>query len=247
MSGNILEIKNLNLFYHEMEIVQDVSLHVDRNEFVSLLGPSGCGKSTIFNVISGLVIPEKGQVLFNGENTVGKVGNVSYMYQKDLLLEWRKIIDNVILPLTLSGMKKNEAYEKVLPYFDIFQLTGFEYHYPSQLSGGMRQRAALMRTYMCGKSMLLLDEPFGSLDAMTKLNMQKWLKDVQKKFESSVFFITHDIDEAIYLSDRIYVLSSRPASVIDEIRIDLDKTDFLRCTTSPEFNEIKKTIMELLQ
>lgn len=240
---NKLEVKGLYSVYESLEVLDNINIHVDEGEFVSIIGPSGCGKSTLFHHIAGLLKAETGEVWVNGKLVTGEKNHVSYMYQKDLLLPWRKVIDNVALPLEVNKIKKKVRLEKVKPYFTTFDLEGFEDYYPAQLSGGMKQRVALMRTYMCEKDIMLLDEPFGRLDAMTKGKMQQWLLQVSKKMKSSILFITHDIEEAIYLSDRIYVLSERPAKILKEIQVTLDKTDYVKCTTSEKFNALKAELI----
>ncbi|WP_034429496.1 ABC transporter ATP-binding protein [Caldisalinibacter kiritimatiensis] len=232
--------------FNNMLVVNNVSITLQENEFVSVIGPSGCGKSTIFNMIAGLIKPDSGDVFIDDEKYTGITGRVSYMYQKDLLLPWKKIIDNVSIPLIIKGHSKNEARKKVKDYFEVFGLSGFEYKYPFQLSGGMRQRAALMRTYMFSKDVILLDEPFGGLDAITKTKMQYWLLEVLEKLKASILFITHDIEEAIFLSDRIYILSDRPATIKKEIRIDLPKPRTQEILTSKEFNDLKRHVLNIL-
>jgi ABC-type nitrate/sulfonate/bicarbonate transport system ATPase subunit len=185
-------------------------------------------------------------VIIEGEGYTGKTGRVSYMYQKDLLLPWRKVIDNAALPLVIKGVKKQQARDTVKPFFKIFGLEGFEHKYPFQLSGGMRQRAALLRTYMFSKDIMLLDEPFGGLDAITRAKMHQWLLEVLQQLEASVLFITHDIEEAIFLSDRIYILSERPAFIKKEIRIDLKRPRTKEVLISKEFNDLKAEILSLL-
>jgi ABC-type nitrate/sulfonate/bicarbonate transport system ATPase subunit len=226
-----------------MPIIEDVSFYLDENEFVTLIGPSGCGKSTIFNMIAGIVPIEQGKVFIDGRDCTGEVGQVSYMYQKDLLLPWKKVIDNTILPLIIKGESVREARKKVIPYLKLFGLEGFEYKYPFQLSGGMRQRAALLRTYMFSKDIVLLDEPFGGLDAITRSKMQSWLLEVIEKVKASVLFVTHDIEEAIYLSDRIYVLTERPARIKAEVPIHLPRPREREIVTTTQFNRIKRHIL----
>ncbi|MBS4537267.1 ABC transporter ATP-binding protein [Clostridium sp. D2Q-11] len=243
---NKISIEGVTKSFEDLLIVDDVSISLKEKEFVSILGPSGSGKSTIFNIISGLMKPDTGKVYIEGKEFTGKTGRVSYMYQKDLLLPWKKIIDNVSIPLVIKGETMQDARKKVKKYFEIFGLEGFEDKYPHQLSGGMRQRASLLRTYMFSKDIILLDEPFGGLDAITKSKMQSWLLEILDKLEASIFFITHDIEEAIYLSDRIYILSDRPAVVKEEIKINLPKPRHEDIVTTHEFNEIKKHILNLL-
>ncbi len=238
-----LAIHGIDTSYEDLKVIDGIDMVLRQGEFVSVLGPSGCGKSTLFHIISGLLKPDEGKVFIDDEDVTGKTNLVSYMYQKDLLLPWKKIIDNVALPLRINGMSKKDSREKVAPYFADFGLEGFAHYYPHQLSGGMKQRAAMMRTYMNEHDLMLLDEPFGRLDAITKLKMQQWLKEVTQKMNRTILFITHDIEEALYLSDRIYILSDRPAKVINEIQVTLDQSDFLTCTTSEAFNDLKAEIM----
>ena len=186
---------------------------------MSLLGVSGSGKTTLFHVLSGLTEPQEGRILLSGEDITGKPGKISYMLQKDLLFAHKKIIDNVSLPLVLKGMKKKEAREKADALFEEFGLENTQYKYPCQLSGGMRQRAALLRTYLSSNGVALLDEPFSALDTITKSNIHKWYLNVMQQIDLSTLFITHDIDEAILLSDRIYILNGKPGEIKDEIII----------------------------
>lgn len=226
-----------------MPIIDDVSFYLKKNEFVTLIGPSGCGKSTIFNMIAGIVPIDEGKILIDGQDFTGEPGHVSYMYQKDLLLPWKRVIDNTALPLLIKGERVVDARKKVTPYLKLFGLEDFEYKYPFQLSGGMRQRAALLRTYMFSRDILLLDEPFGGLDAITRSKMQTWLLQVIEKIKPSVLFITHDIEEAIYLSDRIYILSERPAQIKEEVQISLPRPRKREIVTSTQFNRIKRHIL----
>ena len=243
-----MKLKTINITktFQETKVLDNVSLDLKEREFVSIVGPSGCGKSTIFNIISGLVKPDSGDIYINEENYTGKTARVSYLPQKDLLFPWKKIIDNVSIPLILRGEGSKTARVKAATYFDLFGLKGFENKYPFQLSGGMKQRAALLRTYLFSKDIMLLDEPFGGLDALTKSKMYLWLKKVTEELEASVLFITHDIDEAIYLSDRIYVLSNRPARIVKEVTISLPKIRDKEIITSLEFIEIKKSILQTI-
>ncbi len=247
MSNEKLIVKNLKKDFGETRVLGDVSFSINKGEFVSLLGLSGSGKSTIFNIISGLLLPDKGQVIIEGEDFTGKTGRVSYMYQKDLLLPWKKIIDNVALPLVIKGKNKKDARGMVAEYFSIFGLEGFEYSYPFQLSGGMKQRAALLRTYMFSKDIMLLDEPFGGLDAITRSKMHNWLLEVLQKLNTTVLFITHDIEEAIFLSDRIYILSDKPANIKDEIKINFPNQRNKDILTGEEFSNYKKAIIDQME
>lgn len=241
-----LRVESIKKNFNNTSVIEDVSFYVKENEFVSLLGPSGSGKSTIFNIISGLLKPDSGKIIINQDDYTGKTGHVSYMYQKDLLLPWKKIIDNAAMPLVLKGEKKDKSREKVSKYFKTFGLEGFEEKYPHQLSGGMKQRAALLRTYMFSKDIMLLDEPFGALDAITRSKMHFWLLDVIKKLNSTVLFITHDIEEAIFLSDRIYILSDKPARIKEEVEVKLENRTNKDIVTTKEFNDIKRRILNAL-
>ncbi len=221
------------------KIIEDVSITLREGEIVSLLGVSGSGKTTLFNTLSGIHKPEKGRVLLDGEDITGKPGKISYMLQKDLLLRHYTVIDNVCLPLILKGMSKKEARKKAEPYFSQFGLEGAQKKYPHELSGGMRQRCALLRTYLTGSSVALLDEPFSALDTITKSSIHGWYLDIMRKIKLSTVFVTHDIDEAILLSDRIYILSGKPGRITEETRIDLPKP---RSVVSDGFIGYKKLI-----
>lgn len=241
-----IEVTGISSKYEDLRVLEDISLFADERELVSILGPSGCGKSTLFNIISGLIKPDAGKVLINGEDHTGKPGRVSYMHQKDLLFPWRTIMDNVIIPLVIRGEAIEKARAQADKYFSVFGLEGFQDRYPSQLSGGMRQRAALLRTYMFKSDIMLLDEPFGGLDAITRRKMQEWLLQVLEKLGSTILFITHDIDEAIFLSDRIYLFTERPASVRRVFTVDIDRPRGSKTFTSDRFNRLKESILELL-
>jgi len=242
----VIEVKNVKKSFTGLHTLEDISLVLEKNRFVSIVGPSGCGKSTLFDIISGLEKPDRGNVFIDGQDYNGRTGRVSYMHQKDLLFPWSTILNNVCVPLLIKGFKKKEAAIKARGHFPAFGLEGFENSYPSQLSGGMRQRAALLRTYLFADDIMLLDEPFGSLDAITRKKMQLWLLKIWEQINASILFITHDIEEAIFLSDSIYLLSERPAIVKKTFNIDIKRPRDSSILTSPGFNEIKKEIYELL-
>lgn len=235
---NKIVLKNVSKSFDEMEILRDINIEVKEGELVSILGPSGSGKSTIFNILTSLISSDNGEVEVSGD--------LSYMYQKDMMVPWKKVIDNIGIPLIFKGDSKKNSREKVKKHIDEFGLSGFEYKYPSQLSGGMKQRANFLKTYLTSNDIMLLDEPFGALDSMTRRKMQKWLLDLTKKMNSTILFITHDIEEAILLSNRIYVISEKPAIIKGEIEVNLPKERNEDIVTSDKFVAIKKEILKLM-
>lgn len=243
---NKLEIQGVSKSFDGRTIIENISVCVNKGELVSLLGVSGGGKTTLFNIISGLIKPDEGRVLLDGEDITGKSGKISYMMQKDLLLPFRTVEDNIALPLIMKGEKKKAARKKAEDLFEQFGLQGTQKLYPSQLSGGMRQRAALLRTYLFSQDVALLDEPFSALDTLTKSAVHRWYLDVMEKIKLTTFFITHDIDEAILLSDKIYLLSGQPAHITEEILIDCPKPRDDSFILSEEFIAYKKHILQCL-
>ncbi|WP_243113397.1 ABC transporter ATP-binding protein [Romboutsia sp. Marseille-P6047] len=230
-----LILKNVSKSYDNLLILKNISIDIKEGELITLLGPSGSGKSTIFNIITGITKMDSGDMHIDGK--------ISYMQQKDLLLPYKNIIDNVSIPLIINKNKKGQARNIVKPYFKEFGLEGYEFKFPSELSGGMKQRANFLRTFINSKDLMLLDEPFGALDSITKSNMQKWLLNVRKKFNSTIMLITHDIEEAITLSDRIYVISEKPASIKAEFILNnKNKYKF----GSDDYIKLKKDILNLL-
>jgi ABC-type nitrate/sulfonate/bicarbonate transport system ATPase subunit len=223
-----------------------VTLSITQGRFVSLIGPSGCGKSTIFNIVAGLLEPTGGRVLIDGADATGTIGRVGYMLQKDLLLPWRTVLDNVILGMEIQGVPLPQARERALPLLRRYGLSGFEYLHPHALSGGMRQRAALLRTLLFDTDVILLDEPFGALDAQTKLQMQEWLLGLWADFGKTVVFVTHDVEEAIYLSDEVFVMATRPGRIVETIPIPIQRPRQRTITLTPEFITIKERCMQLL-
>lgn len=226
--------------------IQDVSFDIPRGAFVSILGPSGCGKSTLFNIIAGLLPPSRGDVRLEDTSVVGKAGQVGYMLQKDLLLPWRTIEDNITLGQTLRGVNKQQARAQAAHLIDRCGLHGFEKKKPHQLSGGMRQRAALLRTLFTGKDVLLLDEPFGALDAITRLQLQQTLVDVWQETGKTILFVTHDVEEALFLSDEIIVLTARPGRVLARMPISLPRPRTPDMLAAPELMGLKAQLMGLL-
>src|SRR5436309_4067536 len=223
-----------------------ITLSIPQGRFVSLIGPSGCGKTTIFNIIAGLLEPTGGRVLIDGVDATGTIGRVGYMLQKDLLLPWRTVLDNVILGMEIQGVPLRAARERALPLLRRYGLSGFEYLYPSSLSGGMRQRAALLRTLLFDTDLILLDEPFGALDAQTKLQMQEWLLALWSDFGKTVVFVTHDVEEAIYLSDEVHVMATRPGRIVETITVPLERPRLRESVLAPEFLAIKQRCLKLL-
>ena len=228
----------------EVVAVDGVSFDVHDAEFVTIVGPSGCGKSTILNVIAGLEQPTAGRIVIDGEEIADRRTNFGYMFQKDLLFPWRTIRSNVAVGLEVLGVPKKDARAQAQAILDRFELGRFANKYPVQLSGGMRQRVALMRTLLCEREILLLDEPFGALDALTRSIMQEWLLGIWENDHRTIIFITHDIEEAIFLSDRVLMMSARPGIIKDEIKIDLERPRDHRIVTSPRFTELKKVILD---
>jgi putative hydroxymethylpyrimidine transport system ATP-binding protein len=207
-----IAVRDLEVSFGDLRVLDGVSFDVAPGEFVSVLGPSGSGKSTLFQVLAGLLDPDAGEV---------EAGTSAYMPQQDLLFPWRTVLDNTTLGLEVAGVPRREARARAGALFAPFGLTGFEHSRPDELSGGMRQRAALLRTVVQDRDVLLLDEPFGALDSLTRSAMQEWLDGMRARFGWTVLLITHDVREAVYLSDRVLVLSPRPARVVHERTIDL--------------------------
>jgi ABC-type nitrate/sulfonate/bicarbonate transport system ATPase subunit len=246
-----LELKSLTHVFNrhahdELLAIEDISLKLPVNRFVTIIGPSGCGKSTVFNIIAGLTKPTTGSVLLDGHDVTGMVGFVGYMLQKDLLLPWRTVLDNVILGMELQNVSKPAARKRALPYLGRYGLSGFERRYPAVLSGGMRQRAALLRTLLYDSEIILLDEPFGALDAQTRAHMQQWLLQIWADFRKTVVFVTHDVDEAVYLSDEIFVMSARPGRIKERIEVPLSRPRSPAIIHEGVFRDIKRRCLDLL-
>lgn len=226
--------------------IEDVSFDIPRGAFVSILGPSGCGKSTLFNIIAGLLPPTSGDVRLENTSVIGQAGQVGYMLQKDLLLPWRTIEDNITLGQTLRGVCRRQSRTEAAPLIARCGLHGFEKKKPHQLSGGMRHRAALLRTLFTGKDVLLLDEPFGALDAITRLQLQETLVDVWQETGKTILFVTHDVEEALFLSDEIIVLTARPGRVRARLPVSLPRPRTTNMLASPELMGLKAQLMGLL-
>ena len=246
-----LEINGVSQGFDGMEVLHNVTLTVESGQVACLLGPSGCGKTTLFHVIAGLAAPSAGTVLLDGEDITGRPGHLSYMLQKDLLLQHKRIIDNVALPLALRGATRQEARAQAAGLFEVFGLEGTEQRWPSELSGGMRQRAALLRSYLFSRECMLLDEPFSALDAFTKADMHAWFLNVVEQVGTTALVVTHDIDEAIELADVVYVMRGNPqhgepARMVGSELIDWPRADRSSFTLTEAFLLHKRRVLELL-
>ena len=226
------------------EVLHNVSFSVNPGELIALVGPSGCGKSTLFNVLAGLLQPSAGQIFLEEARVPNLRGAVAYMQQKDLLLPWRSALNNAVLGLEISGVPKKRAREEARKLIAVFGLTGFENHRPDQLSGGMKQRVALLRTILCRKSILLLDEPFSALDAITRRTLQNWFLEIRERFRPTVVLVTHDVDEALILADRIYIMSDRPSASIKE-KVDVPRPRHGR-NTAPETARLRERLLKAM-
>ena len=245
MDDQILSLEHISLSYHTMKgetpALCDLTFSVKTGEFVALVGPSGCGKSTILNLISGLLKPEAGTLLSRGRPITEADLHIGYMLQRDHLFEWRTIYSNVLLGLEISRTLTPERKEKVGEMMETYGLKSFSNARPSELSGGMRQRAALIRTLAMEPDLLLLDEPFGALDALTKIELQEELLKIRERFHNTMIMVTHDIEEAVFLADRIVVMSARPGRIKDVIEVELGK---YRDRGGSDFAHYKKKIFD---
>ena len=242
-----LAAEHLSRTFDGVAVLEEVGLEVAPAEFVSIVGPSGCGKSTLLNILAGLVSPSSGRVLLDGRQPDRLLGRVGYMPQRDLLMPWRTVLKNATLPLEISGTSPREARRLALRELPRFGLAGFEDRRPVALSGGMRQRAALLRTFLAGRDLILLDEPFGALDALTRRSMQSWLLRVWQADRKTILLVTHDVEEAVYLSDRVYVMSGPPGRMLDQVPIELPRPRGLEVELSPEFVAVKRRLLEPLR
>jgi ABC-type nitrate/sulfonate/bicarbonate transport system ATPase subunit len=242
-----ISVQGVARAFGELQALAEVSVASDRGQFVSLVGPSGCGKSTLFNIMAGLIEPDTGRVWLGDRDVTGRTGHVGYMLQRDLLLPWRTVLDNVVLGLDVAGVPRRESYARARELLGRFGLARFERAYPAQLSGGMRQRCAVIRTILYDAPVFLLDEPFSALDAQTRLLMQEWLLEVWGTLGKTVFYITHDIDEALFLSDKVYAMSARPGRIIDEVAVVLGRPRDHAVRTSPAFVELKARLVEVIR
>lgn len=236
---NKILLRGISKSFDNMVILNDINIEVNEGELVSIVGPSGSGKSTIFNIITNLVKFDSGEKRVNGD--------VSYMYQKDMMVPWKKVVDNIATPLVFKGMDKKNARKEVEKYIGTFGLNGFQNKYPNKLSGGMKQRANFLQTYLTSNDIMLLDEPFGALDSITRSNMQQWLLDIKKNMNSTILLITHDVDEAVLLSDRVYVISEKPAVIKGEVKVNLPKERGEETKLTEEFLLIKREVTDIMK
>ena len=242
----LLDLSAVAKTFGDQVVLAPTDLEVTEGSFVSIVGPSGCGKSTLFNIIAGLLEPDGGAVNLQGRSVVGATGHVGYMLQKDLLVPWRTVEDNITMVARLTRKVTLADRDEARQIAERYGLGDYLDHYPTALSGGMRQRVAFMRTLVTRHQLLLLDEPFGALDAQTRLDMQRWLLDVWRESGRTVLFITHDVDESIFLSDRILVMSPRPGRIVADLANTLARPREIVILTDPTFVELKSQILRLL-
>ncbi|MXY95855.1 MAG: ABC transporter ATP-binding protein [Caldilineaceae bacterium SB0664_bin_27] len=234
----------------EVEAVVDLTFNIEAGEFLTIIGPSGCGKSTLLRLLAGLEQPDSGQITLQTQplpDPSDRQGRFGYMPQRDTLLPWRTVLENVILGVELAGGSRETARDEARQLLPLFGLDGFENNWPSTLSGGMRQRAALLRTFLAGYDILLLDEPFGALDALTRRMLQQWLLGVRTRFSKTILFITHDIDEALLLGDRMLVFSPRPGRITADLKIDLPDPRDVNTILEPDFLTLKRNALAHLK
>lgn len=250
MEEALLTIAGVDKSFDKRQVLKNITFSLQKGEFVSLVGVSGSGKSTLLNIIAGLEKPDSGSIVLRQRDVTNQKGNVSYMLQKDLLFPYYTIVDNVILPLVIGGEDKASARAKASSLFAQFGLEGTQNQYPAQLSGGMKQRAAFLRTYLTSKPIMLLDEPFSALDMITKNHMREWYIETVRKLGLTTLLITHDIEEAILLSDRILIMNNvsenEETNIIAEIRVETEQQRTMDFCYTEQFARMKQKIYEML-
>ena len=246
-AGTKISVQQVGKFFmrngRPMHALAGVDFDALDGEIVGIIGPSGCGKSTLLNIIAGLNQPSTGSIYLNGRPAKQRLGVVGYMQQKDLLLPWRNVIDNAILGLELQGYSRLAARDRASELIEQFGLKGFEKEYPFALSGGMRQRASFLRTVLADQEVFLLDEPFSSLDALNRAQIQEWLQGLWQSLRKTIVLVTHDVDEAIFLSDRVYVMSARPGRMKLVQSVDLPRPRTLEMVTQESFVSLKAGLL----
>jgi len=250
LTAPAIELRNIGHTFRtrgrSVVAVDGVGLSVGTGRFVSIVGPSGCGKTTLLRILAGLLLPEQGEAMIRGENAAGRPGRAAYMPQKDLLLPWRKALANASLGAEIAGVPRAESRRHAAALFETFGLSGFEQAWPSQLSGGMRQRLALLRTFLIPSDVMLLDEPFGALDAITRRQMQQWLQGVLANDNRTVLLVTHDVEEALLLSDEVYVMSQRPGRMVERVESNFARPRPATTVTTAGFVALKADLLEAL-
>lgn len=245
-----VEVRNLDIHFGRgaarFQAVQDVSITADAGQFLCLLGPSGCGKSTVLGALAGHIRPSAGELVLDGQRIDAPHPERGLVFQHHTLFPWRRVLDNVAFGLKMKGVARTERERRARELLELVGLQGFERHYPAQLSGGMQQRVEIARVLINQPRVLLMDEPFGALDAQTRLQMQQLLLDVWARMRTTVLFVTHDIDEALFLADRILVMSARPGRIIDDIEVPFARPRDPAITTTPSFNRLKRHCQDLL-
>lgn len=239
-----LVIDKIHKSFGDKEVLADISFTVEKGQFVSVLGPSGSGKSTLFSIIGGILQPEQGEITLDRASILNQSGRISYMPQQDALFPWRTILNNVIIGQELKGTVDKKFAREMLEKVGLKEVIDA---YPHQLSGGMRQRASFIRALLSPQNVLLLDEPFSALDEFTRLDMQKWLLEIWKQYEASILFVTHNIEEALFLSDKIIILSASPASVKTIIDIPFPRPRDVSLLVSEEFLQWKRKVLLEIQ
>lgn len=246
-----LSVEGVSISYADSDgvhqpVVSNIDMSINAGEFAAIIGPSGCGKSTLLNAIAGLISPNPGTISLDGDSSSGRLGHVGYMQQRDLLLPWRTLEENARLGLEFAGVNRSDAEQRVRELAAEFGLSDALNSYPWQLSGGMRQRAALLRSSLNDTGVLLLDEPFGALDAITRSGLQRWLSETLDRAERAVLLVTHDVEEALTLADRVYVMSSRPGTFIETIDVTLPRPRPADVAVTAEFVKLKAQLLNAL-